>query len=254
MFGVFSSTFQPFPACYCLFRVVPLFTSDNVTKCFDLQIYYSTTILTILSTSTKEWKCHYKVGQLFWITKQGKWYYKVGQVIPSGTIFITKWGNNHKVGQYRRQMKKTREIDSGNLLLHSPLIFLATVTLPLGILQKLKFCYNQKKEETKPPTTDISAWFVSLRNNYLQLFLVLKTFFHKNSSWISRNLSITETYYRTTAGATLLKLASAMDILLPILQEFRNIFLKEHLRKAPEATQTCFNLWFYIQAATRGVL
>ena len=47
-------------------------------------------------------------------------------------------------------MKKTREIDSGNLRLHSPLIFLATVTLPLGILQKLKFCYNQKKEETKP--------------------------------------------------------------------------------------------------------
>ena len=33
-----------------------------------------------------------------------------------------------------------------------------------------------------------------------------------------------------------------MDILLPILQEFRNIFPKEHLRKADWATFTCFNV------------
>ena len=33
-----------------------------------------------------------------------------------------------------------------------------------------------------------------------------------------------------------------MNILLPILQEFTNIFLKEHLRKADEATCTCFNV------------
>ena len=58
--------------------------------------------------------------------------------LQSGTIFTTKWGNNYKVVQYRRQMKETKEIDFGNLLLHSPLICLATDTLPLGILEKLK--------------------------------------------------------------------------------------------------------------------
>ena len=58
--------------------------------------------------------------------------------LQSGTIFTTKWGNNYKVVQYRRQIKETKEIDFGNLLLHSPLICLATDTLPLGILEKLK--------------------------------------------------------------------------------------------------------------------
>ena len=38
LFGVLSGTFQPFPACHGLFRVVSLFTSDDVTECFDLQI------------------------------------------------------------------------------------------------------------------------------------------------------------------------------------------------------------------------
>ena len=30
-------------------------------------------------------------------------------------------------------------------------------TLPLGILEKFKLCYNQKKEEITSPTTDVSA-------------------------------------------------------------------------------------------------
>ena len=44
-----------------------------------------------------------------------------------------------------------RVIDFGNLLLYSP------NTLPLGILEKLKLYYNQKKEEITTPTTDVSA-------------------------------------------------------------------------------------------------
>ena len=44
------------------------------------------------------------------------------------------------------------------------------------------------------------------------------------------------------AGATLLKLLFAVDILLPILREVRNIFLKELLRKADEATCARFNV------------
>ena len=54
--------------------------------------------------------------------------------------------------QYRRQMRVTvRVIDFGNLFLYSP------NTLPLGILEKLKLCYNQKKEEIATAITDVSA-------------------------------------------------------------------------------------------------
>ena len=42
------------------------------------------------------------------------------------------------------------------------------------------------------------------------------------------------------AGAPLLKSLSAVDILIPILQEFKNIFLKKCLRKSGEVTCTCF--------------
>ena len=83
LFRVVSCTFQPFPACYGLLQVFPLFTSDDVTECFDLQIHYK-------STFTEECKGYYKAGQLFWITKRGKWYCKAGQVLPSGAIFIKK--------------------------------------------------------------------------------------------------------------------------------------------------------------------
>ena len=58
--------------------------------------------------------------------------------LQSGIIFAAKSGNNYKVVQYKRQMKETKEIDIYNLLLHSPLICLATDTLRLGILEKLK--------------------------------------------------------------------------------------------------------------------
>ena len=89
-----------------------------------------------------------------------KWYYKVGQVLKRRTIFITKWvnvitnwDNSYKVVQYRRQMKETGKIDFYNLFLHSTLICLASVAL-IGIIETLKFCYNQKKEAiTSPPQT-----------------------------------------------------------------------------------------------------
>ena len=52
-------------AYYSLLLVAPFFTSFDVTEGFDLQIYFKW-------TSTKEYKCHYNTGQLFWITKWGK--------------------------------------------------------------------------------------------------------------------------------------------------------------------------------------
>ena len=48
-----------------------------------------------------------------------------------GQLLLKRWDINHKVVQYRWQMKETREIHFGNLLLHSALICLATDTLPL---------------------------------------------------------------------------------------------------------------------------
>ena len=35
LFGIVSATFQPLLAYYGLFRIVPFFTSNNVTECFD---------------------------------------------------------------------------------------------------------------------------------------------------------------------------------------------------------------------------
>ena len=50
-----------------------------------------------------------------------------------------------------------------------------------------------------------------------------------------------------TLCATLLKLLSTVDILLPALQLLRNNFLKEPLRKTVEATFTCFNVMTFKQ-------
>ena len=43
LFGVILGSFQPILACYDLFHVVALFTSDNVIEYLDLQIYYQST-------------------------------------------------------------------------------------------------------------------------------------------------------------------------------------------------------------------
>ena len=68
--------------------------------------------------------------------------------LQSRAIFTTKWGNNYNVVHYRRQMKETKEIDFGSLMLHSPLICLATDSLPLGILEKLN--HNQRRNIILP--------------------------------------------------------------------------------------------------------
>ena len=40
LFGIVSGTLQPLLASYGLFCVVPFFTTNDVTECFDLQIRY----------------------------------------------------------------------------------------------------------------------------------------------------------------------------------------------------------------------
>ena len=50
-----------------------------------------------------------------------------------------------------------------------------------------------------------------------------------------------ENDYSNVAGATLLESLFTVDILLPILLEFRNIFLEEHFSKVAEPTCSCFD-------------
>lgn len=49
--GVVSGSFQPVLTCYILFLVIPLFTSDGFVECFDLQLYYYSTLTYILLLS-----------------------------------------------------------------------------------------------------------------------------------------------------------------------------------------------------------
>ena len=99
LIGAASGTFQTFPAWYACsdsLHFLQATKSQNILTC-------KFTVNQLLKRSENSL---YKAGQLFWITKQGN--------------FTTKWGNNYKVVQYRRQMKETKEIDFGSLLLHSP--------------------------------------------------------------------------------------------------------------------------------------
>ena len=47
LFRVKTGSFKPILACYSLFRFVTIFTSDDVTECFDLQmqIYYKSNFI-----------------------------------------------------------------------------------------------------------------------------------------------------------------------------------------------------------------
>ena len=129
LFGVVSDTFQPVLACYGLFCIVPSFHKQPCHRMLWLANLLWINFIYILLP--KDCKHHYKVGQL-----------KVGQMLQIGT------------GIY----KEGKFVGFGNLLLYS------LNNLPLGILEKLKFCYNQKKKEITTPSTDISAWLVSLGN------------------------------------------------------------------------------------------
>ena len=94
----------------------------------------------------------------------------------SGAIFITKWGNFYKILSYKRQMKETGEIDFSNLLLYSPLICLATDTLPVRILKKLEFRYNKKEDEITTPSQAYTS-LINLRNNSFRVVSCNENYF-----------------------------------------------------------------------------
>ena len=92
------------------------------------------------TTSQNILNCNFTINQLLKMCKSVRVFIKQDSFfeLQSEAIFTRKWGNKYKVVQYRRQMKETKEIDFDNLLLYSSLICLATDSLPLGILEKLK--------------------------------------------------------------------------------------------------------------------
>ena len=154
---------------------------------------------------------------LFWITERGK-----VVLLHIGATFITNWNNNYKVMQWRRQMKETGEIDFGNVLLYSTLICQVTDFYPdRNYWEVDKFCYNQKKRNYTF-TTNLSVWLVSLRNIYLEVFLVLKII------KILQNLYLLRRLISITLQVQLYLNHSLQWIFFSqlILWEFRNNFLK----------------------------
>ena len=61
LFKIISVTLKPLLACYSLFRVVPFFTSNDVTECLICKFTINQLHIDFI---TKDCKRHYKVGQL----------------------------------------------------------------------------------------------------------------------------------------------------------------------------------------------
>ena len=123
LFGVVSSLFQPVIACHGLFRFVSHFTSNDVAKCFDLQIFYKSTSCRFYYKGRASVIINWDSLDILQsrasvITKWDSFlYYKVGQVVlqsraglPSRATFVIKWGSYYKMTVLcRRQMRETRE-------------------------------------------------------------------------------------------------------------------------------------------------
>ena len=73
--------------------------------------------------------------------------------LQSGTIFTTKWGNNYKVVQYKRQMKETKEINYDNLLLHSPRNLPGERHFTPGNSWEVEIIIKRKKKNHTPSQT-----------------------------------------------------------------------------------------------------
>ena len=97
-FGVVSCSFQPFLACWSLFRVVWLFKSDGFKKMFWLRnLLWIKFMLEFIS----KWSSFdvLKNGASV-ITKRDSFFYlKVWQAVLQRKTGITKWSRSYKVGQ-----------------------------------------------------------------------------------------------------------------------------------------------------------
>ena len=98
--GVVSGSFQPVLTCYILFLVIPLFTSDGFIECFNLQLYYYSTLTYILLLSGASIIANWDSFDVLrcrasTITKWDNFF-----VLQSGVIDVTNWGNFYfKVGE-----------------------------------------------------------------------------------------------------------------------------------------------------------
>ena len=110
-----SRLFQLAMACSQLFHCLQATKSQNILTC-------NFTINQLLKGSVRVFIKQYSFFEL-----------------QSGAIFTTNSGNNYKAVHYRRQMKEKKEIDFGNLLLHSPLICLLRQLEPVSVLHSSKY-------------------------------------------------------------------------------------------------------------------
>ena len=167
------------------------------------------------------------MGQLFCITKRGKWYNKIGQVLQSGATFITKRFNHYKEVQYRRQM---RERGKGNRFWKPAPSF--TLDLPVDRHILSHFTSTVDREFLRGWIFVIIKRMKRSQPHHRRICVTCKL-----EKQLFRGVSCSENSFTLPRiiTVTLQGQLSALDILLQILQEFRNIFLKEHFRKAAPA-------------------
>ena len=141
------------------------------------------------STSTKECKCYYKRDSFYELQtrqvvlqsragnrKLGNFYYKEGWLLLQGGAIIRqqcstegKWKNMGNTFWQPAPSFNPNLPGDRHFTLHE---FFRSWN---SVIIKRK----KKSPLTPLPTTVVSAWLVSLRNNYLELFLALKTIFLK---------------------------------------------------------------------------
>ena len=146
---IWASWMRAVPACYGLFRVVPFLQakmSQNVLTCkFTInQLLQGSASVIIkwdngLELQSRTTVLNYKVGQVVLQSRAG-----TGQLLlQSGTAFITKWGKKIQTEQ------KANERNGGNRFWQPSSSFspnyVATETLPLGILEKCVIIKRNKK-------------------------------------------------------------------------------------------------------------
>ena len=106
----------------------------------------------------------------------------LGQLLQSQATFIAKWDKNSSVRQLLQIVQETNERNGGsfgNQLLDSTLSCLFKRQFTHRNSRKVETLLESKERRNHTPTTDGNAQLVSLRHNYLAVFLVLKFLFLK---------------------------------------------------------------------------
>ena len=131
--------------------------------------------------------------------------------ITKWVTFITRWDNNCKVLLYRKQIER----NWGNWLWQPTLSFKLNLSGDKHFRSWNSIVIKRKKKShTHQRRICVTC---KLEKQLLRVVSCIENFCK-----ISRKLSITESDNSNSARASLLKSLSAVDILFPTLQKFRN--------------------------------